>query len=92
MVTVVLADYFGRGALGTLRGIVGMLMAIAGMIGPVFLGYVFDTTADYTIGFVGMGAGVLVCAALALFIRPPHYAELDVGLPLEKGVAPSGPR
>jgi len=92
LVTVVLADYFGRGALGTLRGIVGMLMAIAGMIGPVFLGYVFDTTADYTIGFVGMGAGVLVCAALALFMRPPPYAELDIGLPLEKGVAPSGPR
>ena len=67
-------------------------MAIAGMIGPVFLGYLYDTTADYTIGFVGMGAGVLVCAVLAFFMRTPPCAELDVGLPLEKGVAPSGPR
>jgi len=92
LVTVILADYFGRGALGTLRSIVGMFIAIAGMIGPFFLGYVFDLTGNYTMGFVGMGAGVLVCAVLALFMRPPNYAELDVGHPLEKGVASSGPR
>jgi len=62
------------------------------MIGPFFLGYVFDATGNYSTSFVGMGAGVLVCGALALFMRPPHCAELDVGPPLEKGVVPSDPR
>jgi len=76
LVTVVLADYFGRGVLGTLRGILGMLVAIAGLIGGLFLGYVFDATGGYSTGFVGMGRVVLLCAALAIFMWPPRYEKL----------------
>lgn len=84
--TVVLADYFGRGALGSLRGLVGVLIAVAGAIGPVLLGYIYASTGSYSTGFIGMGVGVLVCAVLTIFMRQPRYEKLSASQIATDGV------
>ncbi len=79
LVTVLLADYFGRGVLGSLRAVAGVLMAAAGAVSPVLLGYVYDVTAGFSTGFIGLGVAVLVCAVLAIFMWPPRYEKLPPG-------------
>jgi len=75
LTTVALADYFGRGALGRLRGFIGMVTGVAGMIGPLIAGYVFEAIAGLGPIIFGMGIAVLACAVLALFMWPPQQGH-----------------
>ncbi|MBL4725405.1 MAG: MFS transporter [Rhizobiaceae bacterium] len=62
VVSPTIAEYFGLKALGGLFGIVIFFGTIGGAVGPVFAGYVFDTTGSYFIAF----ATLTVLATLAL--------------------------
>ena len=62
-----------------MRAIAGALIAAAGAIAPIGLGYVYDATGGFRTGFIGMGAGVLVCAVLAIFMWSPRYDKLPAG-------------
>ncbi|MBL4892398.1 MAG: MFS transporter, partial [Rhizobiaceae bacterium] len=62
VVSPTIAEYFGLKALGGLFGIVIFFGTIGGAVGPVFAGYVFDTTGSYFIAF----AMLTVLATLAL--------------------------
>jgi sugar phosphate permease len=69
------AEYFGRAALGKIQGFMNPVMMFAGAVGPIFSGYVFDSTGSYRISF--MVTGVLTfCASVAVFFarpsRPPE--------------------
>jgi MFS family permease len=64
------AEYFGREALGKIQGFMNPVMMSAGAVGPIFAGYVFDTTGSYRISFMATGL-LTFCAAIAMFFARP---------------------
>jgi MFS family permease len=69
---VVFADYFGREALGAIRGAsLPMLMGFQAL-GPIFGGAVFDLTGSYIGAFVPFTIGYLVAACALLATKRPE--------------------
>jgi MFS family permease len=73
------ADYFGRAALGKIQGFMNPVMMLAGAIGPIFAGYVFDTTGSYRISFMVTGS-LTFCAAIAMFFARPAKPDQEIGV------------
>jgi cyanate permease len=70
-----LARYFGLRSFSTLYGLTWTAYAIAGAIGPVWMGKVFDATGSYTSLLTTMSAVTLVSAAMLLAL-PRYPAQL----------------
>ncbi len=64
------AEYFGRKALGKIQGVMDPVMMLAGATGPVFAGYVFDTTGSYRTAFLVTGLLTFIGAVMIFFARP----------------------
>jgi MFS family permease len=64
------AEYFGRAALGKIQGFMNPVMMVAGAIGPIFAGYVFDTTGSYRWSFLVTGS-LTFCAVVSIFFARP---------------------
>jgi MFS family permease len=64
------AEYFGRAALGKIQGFMNPVMMFAGAVGPIFAGYVFDSTGSYRIAFMVTGL-LTFCASVAVFFARP---------------------
>jgi MFS family permease len=73
------ADYFGRAALGKIQGFMNPVMMLAGAVGPIFAGYVFDTTGSYRISFMVTGL-LTFCAAIAMFFARPGKSDQAIGV------------
>lgn len=63
-----LADYFGGSHFGAIYGASGMVDTLGVMIGPVYGGWIFDTTKSYSLAFISaiiitVLAIVLICLA-----------------------------
>ena len=76
---VVFADYFGRGSLGAIRGIVWPVQMAANSIGPIASGLVYDTTGSYFPIFVVFGALVLLSSVCVFLARPPFEVQQHGG-------------
>ena len=68
---VVMADYFGRGSLATIRGVVLPFQSIMQAAGPVAAGVAFDITGAYSQVFGLFVVLSVVSAALVLASKPP---------------------
>lgn len=78
--TAIRGEYFGRKAFATIMGISQFPMNI-GMIGaPLFAGYMFDTTASYTIPFSVFAILTFFGAVLMLFVRKPVNTNIPSAL------------
>jgi MFS family permease len=73
------AEYFGRAALGKIQGFMNPVMMFAGAVGPIFAGYVFDTTGSYRISFMVTGVFTF-CAVIAIFFARPAKPQQDTRL------------
>ena len=75
------AEYFGRAALGKIQGFMNPVMMFAGAVGPIFAGYVYDTTGEYRIAFQVTGL-LTFCAVGAMFFarpaKPNHQLDPQV--------------
>jgi MFS family permease len=71
-----LTRYFGLRAFSTLYGFTWTAYAIAGAVGPVMMGRVFDTTGSYATLLIVLAAQTLLAAVLALFL--PAYPDSRV--------------
>lgn len=78
LIPLISADLFGVKELGLILGFVELAWAVGGGVGPVLLGLVFDTTGDYTLGFVGLCAMAVVATGATLLIRPPRVPDFAV--------------
>lgn len=68
---VVFADYFGREALGAIRGSATPFQLGTNAFGPILAGAAFDLTGSYTAAFVPFTfAYIVAAAALAMARRP----------------------
>ena len=65
------ANYFGRGSLGTIRGVFFPVTQAIGAVSPVFAGYVFDTTDSYDLAFLFFGLCFAVGAVMMLLAKRP---------------------
>ena len=66
------ADFFGTRYLGLNYGLLFTAYGVAGLIGPIIAGRVFDTFDDYRYAFF-IAAGLALVALLSMsFARPPQ--------------------
>ena len=64
--------YFGRKSFGSITGLTSMLMMPVGLLAPIYIGWVYDTTGAYT-RIIGLMTGLLMTAGIiACFIRRPR--------------------
>jgi MFS family permease len=70
-------EFFGRMHIGSIVGLTQFFSTIAGAIGPVIAGFVFDQTGTYTTTLWLLVITWLVCAAFMVVIRPPHEPARD---------------
>jgi sugar phosphate permease len=68
---VVFADYFGREALGAIRGFATPFQLGTNAFGPLLAGAAFDLTGSYTAAFVPFTFACILAAAALLIARRP---------------------
>jgi len=73
------ADYFGRQSFATIGGLMTPVMTIGTLTGPIFAGWVFDTSGSYR-GALHAFAGAMVLALVLLRFLParPAFAQAHV--------------
>lgn len=71
VVSPTIAEYFGLNALGGLFGIVIFCGTIGGAAGPVFAGYIFDTTGSYFIAFTTLMVMATIALVIAMMMPAP---------------------
>ena len=64
-------EYFGRKAFATIQGVMQMGLMPATIVGPIFAGWVYDTTSSYNIAFRLFIVLYFIGAGILPFIRRP---------------------
>lgn len=65
------ADYFGTKSYGTIMGLMSVVSMPAGLISPVFAGWVFDVTGSYRLAWQIIALMTLPAVFLMLLAAPP---------------------
>lgn len=71
LMSIVGSRYFGRKAFASIRGTSTMATMPLGILGPIYTGWVYDTTGSYISAFTAFAALLTFTAVLMFFIRPP---------------------
>ena len=69
-----LADYFGRSHFGAIYGASGMVSTLGLMIGPVYGGWIFDTTKSYSLAFLS-GIIITLLAIILIYLAPKQHSH-----------------
>ncbi len=69
LISPLIADLFGLGSHGVIFGTVSFSAAIAGAIGPVVVGHMFDITSSYQLGFLVLAIASIVAITLTSIIK-----------------------
>jgi len=64
-----LTDYFGRNHFAAIYGASGMVNTLGLMIGPVYGGWIFDTTGSYSLAFLS-GIIITLLAVIIIYLAP----------------------
>jgi len=64
-----LTDYFGRSHFAAIYGASGMVNTLGLMIGPVYGGWIFDTTGSYSLAFLS-GIIITLLAVIIIYLAP----------------------
>jgi len=65
------ADYFGTKNVGVNYGLVFTSYGVAGIVGPILGGKVFDLTGSYMYAFIPSGIACIIAAIIALVLKGP---------------------
>jgi MFS family permease len=77
---VVFADYFGREALGAIRGQSMPAQLVMNAIGPLLAGGAYDLTGSYLAAFIPFTVGYVIAAfALIIAKKPPPPVDVAAG-------------
>ena len=83
------ADYYGRLHLGSIRGLTLPAQIGGQAMGPIFAGFMFDSTGGYETPFTVFGIIVAFAAVMVLAATPPGPIS-EVSATPEPTVAPVG--
>lgn len=75
----VMGRVFGMLTLGELIGITMAVAQFVGAVGPYAAGYLHDLLGSYSLVFTVLGAGLLLCALLALRVTAEPFEEAEDG-------------
>lgn len=70
-----LADYFGRRHFGSIMGIMATVTSVFGVIGPVFVGWMFDVRGNYRDPYLILSVAIVAGIPLMLSLTPPVQAR-----------------
>ncbi len=76
------AEYFGRRAFGTIAGLTQLITMFGTITGPVFAGWMFDTTGSYHLSFTLLGLANIAGIALILMLKRPALAPESGNQPI----------
>lgn len=65
------ADYFGSANVGKIYGLMITAWGFGGVLGPILISRIIDTTGSYTNAFYIIAGMLLVSSILPFIIRPP---------------------
>jgi OFA family oxalate/formate antiporter-like MFS transporter len=65
------ADYFGAANVGKIYGLMITAWGFGGVLGPILISYIIDTTGGYTGAFYIIAGMLLVSSILPFIVRPP---------------------
>jgi len=72
------ADYFGSANVGKIYGLMLTAWGFGGVLGPLLISYILDTTKSYTLAFYIIAGIMLASAVVAFIVRPPtQRSEAD---------------
>ncbi|MFO7973513.1 MAG: MFS transporter, partial [Candidatus Hydrogenedentota bacterium] len=71
---VILAEYFGRQAIGMVQGVSMAVMTVGGVLTPILVGSLRDVTGGYQWAFFALALTTLAGVPLLLLTRPPRRA------------------
>jgi MFS family permease len=69
------ADYFGTRSYGTIMGLMSVVSMPAGLVSPVFAGWVFDVTGSYRLAWQIISLMTLPAVILMLLATPPKQKK-----------------
>ena len=70
------ADYFGPANVGKIYGLMLTAWSFGGVLGPILISRIIDTTGSYTLAFYILAAIMVGSAAVAFIVRPPTQESL----------------
>ncbi len=68
---VIAGRYFGRKAIGAVRGSSMTVSMPVAILAPVYLGWVYDTTGSYTSAFTVLASALAISALFMFLAKPP---------------------
>jgi MFS transporter, OFA family, oxalate/formate antiporter len=66
------ADYFGPANVGKIYGLILTAWSFGGVLGPLLISYVIDSTDSYSLAFFILAGIMVASAAVAFIVRPPR--------------------
>jgi len=66
----ILGDYFGRTSYGSIVGLTSSVNAVFGAAGPALVGFIYDGTDSYRLGFTTLSIMLVMSIPLALGLEP----------------------
>lgn len=71
------ADYFGSANVGTIYGLMLTAWGFGGVLGPILISAILDSTDSYTLAFYIIAGIMIASAVIAFFVRPPSQADRE---------------
>ena len=78
---VVFADYFGREAIGAIRGAAAPIQLCLNAVGPVLAGAAYDLTGGYSAAFIPFMVAYIIAAGALVIAKKPAPSESSVTPP-----------
>lgn len=72
IILLILGRYFGRKAFGSILGAMLAFVAPVGLLAPVYVGWIHDTTGSYIIAFITFVSLALFSTIAMFFVRAPQ--------------------
>jgi MFS family permease len=71
------ADFFGIRSYGTIMGLMSVVSVIAGIVSPVFAGWILDTTGSYQLAWWIFALLTVPGIPLVLLAKPPKVKQVS---------------
>ena len=78
------ADYFGPANVGKIYGLMLTAWSFGGVLGPLLISYIIDSTGSYTAAFYIIAVIMVASAAIAFIVRPPTRGS-EASVPQAEG-------
>ncbi|MDO8637853.1 MAG: hypothetical protein Q7R34_16735, partial [Dehalococcoidia bacterium] len=71
MPTLIRGRYFGRKAFGSLMGLSSLISTPVGVLAPIYVGWIYDSTGSYMSAFMLFAIALALSGVFISFARPP---------------------